>query len=264
MKTMEEIMRTYHDTLAVRSKGKEDLIKTDFRSLDTVIRGFKNGELILVFGNVEAGRTAFILQLAANLAVKGKRSVLLFSPENSAPDIARRMTIADSGIRSRDLYKGALDSGKWFNLGASCNIFSQADITVADASYLPLDRLSAAAEKAVKVGKADVILIDSLDHLGYNESAARKVRILKNVALSCSVPVICSCRTPYKVKAKDAYIRKTGEHADIILNIFRELFEERDKSREAYVSVLKNNRDHTGSFIMNFDLDRLIFKEQCE
>ena len=61
---------------------------------------------------------------------------------------------------------------------------------------------------------------------------------------------------------KDAFIRKTGEHADVVMIIWRELYEERDKAREAYFHVIKNNRDKTGSFELELDLDRLVFTEQ--
>lgn len=263
LKTSEEIFRTYYDVIVERSKGDKDLIKTEIPFLDCYVRGLRKSELMLVFGEVTMGKTAFVLQLAKNLVFNSKRSVLLFSPENSAYDVARRMIMADSGIRNHELYAGKLDESEWLDLSASCSIFSEADITVSDASYLPLDRLAATAEKAVKSGKADVILIDSLDYTGYSEKAAQKVKALKNIACANNVPVICTCRVPFQLNKvnKDAFIRKTGEHADIVMIIWRELYEERDKAREAYFHVIKNNRDQTGSFQMKFDLDRLVFTE---
>ena len=154
-----------------------------------------------------------------------------------------------------------MDESEWLDLSAFCSIFSEADITVSDASYLPLDRLAAIAEKAVKSGKADVILIDSLDYTGYSEKAEQKVMTLKNIACANNVPVICTCRVPFQLNKvnKDAFIRKTGKHADIVMIIRRELYEERDKAREAYFHVIKNNRGQTGSFNIEFDLDRLVF-----
>lgn len=266
LKTSEEILQAYFDSVAEHPKGDEDLIKTQLLPLDMIIRGMKKGELMLVFGEPFVGKTAFILQLLNNFATKNKKSVLLFSPENSAYDIAERMIIADSGIRRRELYTGDLEESEWLDLNIAGSRFSEADIKISDASYLPLDRLTATVEKAVKDNKTDIVLIDSIDNIGYNESNSQKVRTLKNIACAYNVLVICSCGIPHTQDEanKNAYIRKTGEHADVIIRIQRELFGTYDESREAHLMILKNNKGGKSSVIMTFDPDRYTFKEQNE
>jgi archaellum biogenesis ATPase FlaH len=112
----------------------------------------------------------------------------------------------------------------------------------------------------------DVILIDSLDYIGYSETAAQKIKMLKKIACAFKVPIICTCKIPHTLKktSKNAYMRKAGEYADIVVEIWRELYEERDKSRETYFLTHKNNKGQTGSLYFNFDLDKLVFTEQNE
>lgn len=263
-KTMEEIMRTYYDTVVGHSQGDADLIGTRFESLDCYIRGLKNGELMLVFGASAMGKTSFILQCAKNLSEKGKKSVLLFSPENPACRVAERMIMADSGIRQCDLYKGSLIDTEWLDLLSSCKALSETGITVSDGSYLPFDRLAATVEKEVRNKKADIILIDSLDFLGYNENTDQKIRALKNIAFTYNVPVICSCKISHRVKSENTYIRKAGEHADVSIKLWRDLYKDNGRSKETYFLIKKNSKGSTGEIIMIFDLDRLIFKEQYE
>jgi replicative DNA helicase len=266
LKTSEEILQAYFDAVTDYSKGNEELIETQLMSLDLIIRGMKKGELMLVFGAPFVGKTAFILQLLNNFATKNKKSVLLFSPENSAYDIAERMIIADSGIRRRELYTGNLEENEWLDLNIAGSRFSEADIKISDASYLPLDRLTATVEKAVKDNKTDIVLIDSIDNIGYDESTAEKVMALKNIACAYNVLVICSCGIPHTQDEanKNAYIRKTGEHADVAIGIKRDLFGSVDDSRETYLMILKNNKGGKSSVIMTFDPDRYTFKEQNE
>ena len=123
LKTAEEIFRAYYDAVAGHSKGDGDLIKTQLLSLDLIIRGMRKGELMLVFGEPFTGKTAFILQLLNNFVVKSKKSVMLFSPENSGYDIAERMIIAESGIRRRELYTGNMNESEWVDLVIAGNRF---------------------------------------------------------------------------------------------------------------------------------------------
>ena len=264
VKTMEEIMVKYHDTVICRSRGDGDLIGTGFSSLDFYIRGLKKGELTLVFGKAAHGKTAFMLQCALNLAKKSGSSILLFSPENPADCVAGRLIAVESGIRHADLLRGSLKDTEWLGLSLSCKALSRIGVTVSDASYLPLRRLDATVKEAVREKKADIILIDSLEFLGYNESAGQKVKALKRIAADCDVPVICSCKIPHTEKNTDAYMRKTGEAADTAIMISRDLYRDNGRSKETYFTVKKNRNGMTGCITMNFDFDRLIYREQYE
>ena len=228
VKTMEEIMAKYHDTVICRSRGDGDLIGTGFSSLDFYIRGLKKGELTLVFGKAAHGKTAFMLQCAGNLAKKSGSSTLLFSPENPADCVAGRLIAADSGIRHADLLNGSLKDTEWLGLSLSCKALSRIGVTVSDAC------------------------------------AGQKVKALKRIAADCDVPVICSCKIPHTEKNTDAYMRKTGEAADTAIMISRDLYRDNGRSKETYFTVQKNRNGMTGCITMNFDFDQLIYREQYE
>ncbi|HAJ99746.1 MAG TPA: hypothetical protein DCM62_06955, partial [Bacteroidales bacterium] len=57
---------------------------TGFKKLDNVIGGFHNGDLITIAVKPGMGKTAFLLSVANNLAIKNNFSIAVFTSERSS------------------------------------------------------------------------------------------------------------------------------------------------------------------------------------
>ena len=263
---LNDVFNAIVDNSYDKLKREENLLKTGFNTFDIMIKGLKKDEIMLVFGKPSMGKTSFLLQCIDNISVKNKKTVLLFSPENSEYYTLSRLLAMNCGISYNKIVKNSYLVEDWLNLNASCGHLSNTEFYIDCSSYIPMSSLTERIANYIDKNNPDVILIDSLDYIGYSETAAQKIKMLKKIACAFKVPIICTCKIPHTLKKtrKNAYMRKAGEYADIVVEIWRELYEERDKSRETYFLTHKNNKGQTGSLYLNFDLDKLVFTEQNE
>ncbi|MBR2328267.1 MAG: replicative DNA helicase, partial [Clostridia bacterium] len=66
-------------------------VTTGFRDLDELTSGLQPSDLVIIAGRPSMGKTAFALNLAQNAAIKGKKTVCLFSLEMSREQLVQRM-----------------------------------------------------------------------------------------------------------------------------------------------------------------------------
>ena len=78
-----------------------------------MITGLNKSDLILLAARPGMGKTAFALNIAANAALRGKKTVAIFSLEMSREQLMNRLFAAEGGIDSRRLLTGELSTEDW-------------------------------------------------------------------------------------------------------------------------------------------------------
>jgi replicative DNA helicase len=73
-------------------------LATGFWNLDLCLGGLAPGELMIVGGRSEAGKTSFGLAVAQNAAFRKRRSVAFISLESQATELRQRMMSAESEV----------------------------------------------------------------------------------------------------------------------------------------------------------------------
>ncbi len=81
-----------------KDKGKIRGVPTGFRDLDNIIAGLQRSDLFVLAARPSMGKTALALNLAHNVAVKAKQSVLIFSLEMSKEQLVDRLLAVESGV----------------------------------------------------------------------------------------------------------------------------------------------------------------------
>ncbi len=74
----------------------KDKIDTGFLKVDSILKGIKPGELVLIHGHISLDKLQFALKIVMTSAVKfreegGKKTVCIFSPGTSKEEVVRRM-----------------------------------------------------------------------------------------------------------------------------------------------------------------------------
>ena len=116
-KTLTEFMvEAYNEAEEVcQAGGQAAGVPTGFPSLDRMLMGFREGQLIIIGARPAVGKTSFALNLALNAAAAGY-TVGFFSLEMSGKEIAQRLICAYAMISISDFRMGRISPEQWANI----------------------------------------------------------------------------------------------------------------------------------------------------
>lgn len=217
-------------------------IPTGIGDLDNVITGLNKSDLIIVGARPGMGKTSFALNIAKNVAEKGKR-VAFFSLEMTRDQIAQRLLSNEASVPSTKLRTGQLSPEEWARLGNAGQHLSQMDIYVDETPGITVPEMKA---KLLR-NKVDLVIID---YLGLMQSAKRTenrvqevsdiTRNLKTMAKDLHVPVIACAQLSRGTETKGkshrpalSDLRESGsieQDADIVLFLYRETYYDSEKA----------------------------------
>lgn len=217
-------------------------IPTGIGDLDNVITGLNKSDLIIVGARPGMGKTSFALNIAKNVAEKGKR-VAFFSLEMTRDQIAQRLLSNEASVPSTKLRTGQLSPEEWARLGNAGQHLSQMDIYVDETPGITVPEMKA---KLLR-NKVDLVIID---YLGLMQSPKRTenrvqevsdiTRNLKTMAKDLHVPVIACAQLSRGTETKGkshrpalSDLRESGsieQDADIVLFLYRETYYDSEKA----------------------------------
>ncbi len=239
---------------------KEDYsLYTGFFKLDDLIDGLHNGELTVVGARPGVGKTTFALQIAENIAKKGK-NVAYVSLEMSATQMIQKLISMRTGINSRKIRNGDLTEQE-FEL-----VFS-ASTLIADLPFQVLTKLNTIqsielnSKRLKNRGKLDLLIVDYLQllkNVGKFNSREQEVadisRTLKLLSLELDIPVIALCqlnRNANKTAPTLADIRESGAIEQDADNVIF-LYQKNPENNIVTVDLQKQRAGNTGSLELKF------------
>ncbi len=250
-----------------RNGGKLPGIPTGFSSLDRLIYGLNQTDLILIASRPGMGKTSFALNIALNAAKSEKKTVAFFSLEMSRDQLVTRLLSSQSLIDSQKLMTGSLDDRDWEDVFAASEILNRTDIRIDDN---PMITPAAMKAKCLRLSNLGLIVIDYLQLMTTggrrNENRVQEVselsRSLKIMAKDLKVPVICLSQLSRANEKREnkrpmlSDLRESGsieQDADIIMFLYREGYYDRDNpSNSAECIVAKNRHGATGTIDMQW------------
>lgn len=147
--------------------GKFDGLSTGIPILDQQMGGMRNGEILLVGGDPNNGKSALAANIAVNVSKKAR--VLFITLEMLAPAIGTRM--------------------RWINGGNIDNL----DMTFQASKSINFTDLADIFKEGVGEEGAEFVVIDYLQYLGRgmnNEEVAKMSKLIKDLAQSYEVPIM--------------------------------------------------------------------------
>ncbi|MBH83559.1 MAG: replicative DNA helicase [Flavobacteriales bacterium] len=224
-------------------KNKEDGLSgvpSGFSELDRVTSGWQKSDLVILAARPGMGKTAFVLSMARNTAVKFNMPVAVFSLEMSSVQLVNRLIASESGIPTQKLRKGNLKDHEWIQLNQQITQLSEAPLFIDDTPALTIFELRAKCRRLVKNHGVQLVVIDYLQlmHAGNsNKSGNREQEIsaisrsLKSIAKELNVPIVALSQLSRAVETRGgdkrpmlSDLRESGaieQDADIVCFIYR-------------------------------------------
>jgi len=226
------------------------------------------------------GKTALALNIAANIAIKGGKSVGFFSIEMSKHQIMMRLLSLRASIDMSTLMTGRkhLNQQEWHALELASSELGNSKIYIDDSASLSIIEMKTRARRLSRERGLDVIFLDYLqlvkvtgDQLRKNDSRAQEVAIIsasmKELAKELQIPVVAMAqlnRAPEQRGGKRegpryqlSDLKESGaieQDADVVMFLHREEQVDRDTERkgEADLIVAKQRNGPTGKIVLAF------------
>ena len=228
-------------------------VRTGFKSLDDILGGFQNSDLIIIAARPSVGKTALALDIARRTASEHKTPVGIFSLEMSADQLVDRVVAAQSRTDASIIRKGVrAQSGTWRedvfkNIRDALDDLSSTPLYIDDQPGNSIMKMRSAARK-LKIEKGlKLLIVDYLQLMApstarTNDSMVQQVteisRSLKHLARELNIPVIALSQLSRAIetrggKPKLSDLRDSGsieQDADLVMFIHSNEEDIRDES----------------------------------
>ncbi|MCX7025683.1 MAG: replicative DNA helicase [Spirochaetes bacterium] len=234
MKTIETLYRT---------KNQYSGIASGFDHLDAMTSGFQNSEFIIIGARPSVGKTAFALNIASNIAIRGKHPTAFFTLEMTDMAITQRILASEARINSKRIQSGLIKQSELHDLMEAAGRIYEAPLYIIDMPNMPLLDLRTMARRLKSEKKVEIIFIDYLTLVTHEntdiprwEQISSISRSLKALARELRIPVVALSQLTRTAEGKEptlADIRESGsieQDADLIMFIHRN--RETDKSED--------------------------------
>lgn len=233
VESVNELEETYN-------KGIKKGISTGFIDIDRRMGGLKGSELIIVAARPAMGKSAFVLNIATNVAYKEEIPVLIFNLEMGKEQLTDRIICSQAMISSKKYQEGKLGEDDWNRLAESLGILSETNIFIDDNASITISEIKAKCRKMKIEENIGLVIIDYLqlinptsNKMSREQEVAEISRSLKLLAKDLNIPIIALSqlsRANEKRNSADkrpmlSDLRDSGsieQDADIVMFIHRE------------------------------------------
>ncbi len=241
-------------------------VPSGFYELDFRTAGFQKSDLILIAARPAMGKSAFVLNVATNAAVRANTPVAIFSLEMSKEQLVNRILCSEAMVDSNKVRTGKLDEDDWAKLAGAIGPLSEADIYIDDTPGISVMEIRAKCRKLKIEKQIGMVIIDYLQLVqgsnrrnGSREQEISEIsRSLKVLAKEIGVPVIALSQLSRAVEQRQDHrpmlsdLRESGaieQDADIVMFLYRDDYynKESEKKDIAEVIIAKHRAGSLGT-----------------
>lgn len=269
---MKEIMVDSFAQMEKRALNPSSLtgITTGFTDLDRATSGLQPSDLVLVAARPSMGKTAFVVNIAVNAALKDAK-VAIFSLEMSKNQLSQRMMSSTAHVDLQRVINSNLESEEWQKLLEAIRVLGECDIYIDDTAGISPMELKAKARRLKAQRGLDMIIIDYLqlmeDSSRRNENRTQEIsaisRALKGVAMELDVPVVALSQLSRAPEARQdkrpilSDLRESGaieQDADVVMFLYRDEYYNPDTELKniGEVIIAKHRNGPTGTIELTF------------
>lgn len=255
-----------------RANNPSDLtgVTTGFVDLDRKLSGLQKSDFILLAARPSMGKTALMVNIAVNAAMRANAHVAIFSLEMSQNQLTQRMMSSISHVDLQKVISAQMESEEWSKLLEGLSVLDKLNIHIDDtAGISPLELKSKARRLKAQHG-LDLIVIDYLQLMeisGRTENRTQEIsaisRNLKAIAKDLNVPVIALSQLSRAVEQRGdkrpilSDLRESGaieQDADVVMFLYRDEYynPETEKRNVGEVIVAKHRNGPTGVVELTF------------
>ena len=227
--------------------------------------------------------TAFALSIAQNVALRGEKTVAVFSLEMPAVQLALRMLCSEARVDMNRIRSGQLNERDFERLAHAAGRLAEAPMVIDDEADLTLNGLRSKLRRiAAQHGQLGLVVIDYLQLMSGGKSSGgsdnRQQEIstisrgLKGLAREMEVPIIVLSQLSRAVEQRPNHrpmlsdLRESGaieQDADIVMFIYRDEYynKETDQQGIAEIIVGKQRNGPVGTVKLQFHSAHVRFND---
>lgn len=256
-RTAREVFLSAFDIMEQRYANSGDEvtgIRSGYVDLDRMTSGFQNSDLIIVAARPSVGKTAFALNIAQFVALKGQKRVAVFSLEMSAEQLALRMISAEGNIEANRIRTGFLRGDDWEKATNVISTLGESHLFIDDSAALTAQGIINKCRRLKQKFGLDMIVIDYLQLISGEkgkENRQQEVtdisRKLKQLARELHIPVIALSQLNRAVEQRQdkrpmmSDLRESGaieQDADIVAFLHREDYYDAETEKKNIIEII--------------------------
>ena len=283
---IQDLVVESYEQIEHRFNNKDELVgvTTGFYDLNALTSGLQKSDLIILAARPSMGKTAFALNLAQNVALKGKKAVAIFSLEMPKQQLTKRMLCSEAEVDTQRITSGNIQPKDWEKLVDAMTRLSDAKIYIDDTSGVTATDVKAKCRRLMMEEKElGLIIIDYLQLMegggntnDRNQQISQISRALKGLARDLDVPIIALSQLSRGVEQRNdkrpmlSDLRDSGaieQDADIVMFIYRDEYYNRDdvnNKGKAEVIIAKHRNGPVGTVELLFQSSITKFKNKTQ
>jgi replicative DNA helicase len=271
-RSMQETVPEVIDRLEMLMSRKEMLtgVPSGFDKLDMLTCGFQKSEMIVIGARPSMGKTAFALNIAANITINEKRPAAFFTLEMTDIALGTRLLSSESHVDSNAIKTGFINQSNFPRILEAAARMYDAPLYTVDRPNMKLLDLRAQARSLRSEKKVEIIFIDYLGLIGMEnnsmpryEQVSEISRSLKALARELNIPVVVLSQVGRPAEGDRptlASLRDSGaveQDADIVMFLHRGRQEPKEnepypESLETELIIAKNRNGPVGTIKLSF------------
>jgi replicative DNA helicase len=229
---------------AYNRKGKLSGIDTGFSGLNRQLGGLNKSDLLVLAGRPAMGKTALATNIGFNAAKSSKleknESILIFSLEMSAEQLAQRILAEQSTIDSHKLRSGDINEIEFSKLVSTQNDILNLPFFIDDTPAISVGQIASRSRRLKRTNGLSLIIIDYIQLIQGSKASEAQGRVqevsnitrgLKSLAKELNVPILALSQLSRAVEQREdkrpilADLRESGsieQDADVVMFVYRE------------------------------------------
>ncbi|TKA87785.1 MAG: replicative DNA helicase [Candidatus Phytoplasma asteris] len=272
------VSKVIKDILENHNKNNLVGVKTGFNNIDDIIGGFKLGQLNILAARTGMGKTAFMLNLAVNIAkvfqnIPKKNNILIFSLEMISEELIKRLISCESQISIKKMEQKQLTREEKLQLLQTEEKLTELNILIDDDRNTKIEEVKRKCRQLKFHQGLDIVFIDYLhllrddQFLNLNQAIGIITRELKKLVMELQTPIITLSQMNRATLMRESKIpnlsdlRDSGsieQDADMVMFLHRESYYEKNQFTNdvedfTQFIVTKNRSGKLGQCYFNFD-----------
>ncbi len=258
-KNIQDVLFRAQANLEKLSEAGSDItgVASGFHDIDKLTTGFHENELVIVAARPGMGKTAFVLNIATNVASYTKKAVAVFNLEMNAEQLAMRMISSVGQIDGYKIRTGKLENNDWKRVNEAISQLANTNLKIDDTPGITVGEIRAKCRRlAASEEGLEIIIIDYLQLINVSgkrsdnrqQEVAEISRSLKELSLELNVPIIACAQLSRAVDTREdkrplmSDLRESGsieQDADIVAFLYRDDYYNKESRLENNNSVVE-------------------------
>jgi len=258
-----------------RERGGMLGVTTGYPTLDEMIGGYNDTDLIVFGARPAMGKTAFVL----NSAERSGKCVGIISSEQGHEQIGQRYLSSKGQVNLCSIRSGDVEDSDWAKITGAVNYFSKAEIYINDEPRITIEKVIRQAREWKHKYNIQALFLDYIQRIDTTEKFNRKneqvgevVKSLKAIAKELEIPVValaqvsraCEDRNDKRPHMGDlADSSEIEKESDVIGFLYRDdVYNKKSNTPGiAELNITKNRHGECGTVRLSFFGPHVRFEE---